>query len=64
VRRLAILQAPCSGIPFVTVSVGLGTQPAGKIDGDAGALVAVADGALYAAKRNGRNRMKAAEVEA
>ncbi|MGU3536549.1 diguanylate cyclase [Methylobacterium sp. A54F] len=44
----------------VGVSVGVASRPAGEIDFDA--LMRAADGALYRAKRNGRNRVEAADA--
>jgi diguanylate cyclase (GGDEF)-like protein len=44
----------------VTVSVGLAHNQAGEVVDSAHRLVAAADGALYAAKRAGRNRVEAA----
>jgi diguanylate cyclase (GGDEF)-like protein len=46
----------------VTVSVGAATYPADAAD--AGGLIAAADGALYASKHNGRNRVTAASAMA
>lgn len=43
--------------PWVTVSVGVATRGEGEDDG--AALIAAADGALYEAKRGGRNRVHA-----
>jgi diguanylate cyclase (GGDEF)-like protein len=47
---------PTAESGFVTVSVGVGGRVPGKVD-DPGKLVAVADRALYAAKRLGRDRV-------
>jgi two-component system, cell cycle response regulator len=44
----------------VTVSIGLAHSQAGEVVASADRLVAAADGALYAAKRAGRNRVEAA----
>jgi diguanylate cyclase (GGDEF)-like protein len=47
----------------VTISVGVATAPAGA-DVDPAALVARADGNLYEAKREGRNRVVASHADA
>jgi two-component system, cell cycle response regulator len=46
----------------VTVSVGLATMPENAVDGDR--LLSAADGALYEAKRNGRDRAAASTRQA
>jgi diguanylate cyclase (GGDEF)-like protein len=60
--RAQVAAAPIGPLQQVTVSIGVATVAPGLLD--AAPLVKAADQALYAAKRNGRNRVEVAGVEA
>jgi len=62
VRALAIPSADPSDLEVVTVSVGF-TTAIPEADGDVGRLIALADRALYAAKRAGRDGVRSEGVE-
>ena len=59
VETLAI---PHPASPHGVVTVSIGAATVGPRDKDASTLVMLADSALYAAKRNGRNRVESAEA--
>jgi len=61
VEDAALTHAHGSVGPVVTVSIGVAHGRTGMGQGDCAALLAAADGALYEAKRRGRNRVAAAE---
>jgi len=56
VQALAIPHDDNPGVGVVTVSIGVAQHPAGGL-GQAAALLALADGALYRAKSDGRNQV-------
>lgn len=59
--RAVAAQATSTTMPPYTVSIGIATSP--KAEESAGALIAYADQALYAAKKGGKNRIEVAEQQ-
>ncbi len=57
-QAVASLKLSVKGTALGPVTVSLGVAAYGDHAGTASALIALADGALYAAKRNGRNRVE------
>lgn len=58
VRELSIPHKLSSAGPYVSVSLGVGSAMPGRSKADSAALIALADEALYEAKRGGRARIE------